>query len=112
MKIIITSEVDTNIGLPLSNIIGSINANTDTLLNDGRVHCKIDFYIDDAAKASRKNMVFPVVLNTDGTIYKIVASCVITLTQEQVEAANLPATIYSAVAEKLTDDYGWTVVVA
>jgi hypothetical protein len=112
MKLVITSQVDTNVGLAVTGIIGNINANTDRLLTSGTSYCTLDFYVDDAAKISKKNKIFPVVLNSDDTIAAIVTSCTIQLTGPEIIGANLPTAIYNKVAAKLSADYGWTVVVA
>lgn len=111
MKLTITSEVNTNVGVQATDMIGNIKTNTDTLLATGKVFCNIDFYVNDNAETKGMNKLFPVVLKENGTIDKIVTSCTIILTQEEAEAANLLATIYNKVAAKLSADYGWKVTV-
>lgn len=111
MKLSITTQVDTLIGLQASGIIGNINANIDQLLSTGIVNCTIDFYATQNAKDKSFGKLFPVTLKQDGTIVKIVNTCSITLTEKEAMAANLPNTIYTKVAEKLSLDYSWTVVV-
>lgn len=112
MKLSITSTVDTNVGLQVTGMVGTLSANTVSLLTNGTVFCALQFYANDSASNLNKNTLYPVVLNSDDTIEKIVTTCTITLTGPEVEGANLPATIYAKVAAKLSADYGWTVVVA
>ena len=110
MKLSITSTVDTNVGIPVTGMIGNIVAHTDSLLTTGQIPCDIEFYANDDAKTKQKHKLFPVVLAGDDTIQELVASCTIDLTESEVNAANLPTTIYNKVAAKLATDYGWTVV--
>jgi len=120
MKLLITSEADTNVGLAVTGLIGILNANTQNLLLNGTAYCTLEFYANDNAKAKGMNKLFPVILNpissppssTDGKIETIVTSCTISLTGPEIIGANLPTTIYNKVAAKLSADYGWTVVVA
>ncbi len=111
MNLKITSSVLTSTGATISNIIGDINAHTGELLTTGVIKCDISWLKDATAKAKKYDNVFPVIVNEDFTIDKKVASCEITLTEEQVLAANLPLTIYEAVSEKLEELYEWTVIV-
>lgn len=111
MNLKITSSEPISIGGVLSNIIGDINAHTDSLLTTGEVQCDISWLKDATAKIKNYDRIWPVVLNGDDTINLRVASCDVTLTEQEVMAADLPTTIYTKVAEKLALDYGWTVVV-
>lgn len=112
MKLSITSQVTTVNGLTITGAVGYINANTESLLADGGVSCTFQFYANDNAKAKNLSPIVLAILKQDGTIDKIISSCKVILTQQEVVAANLPNTIYTKVAAKLIADYGWTVVVA
>ena len=118
MKLSITSQVDTNVGIKVTGMIGTLIANTQNLLSNGTAYCTLEFHSSADAKTKGMNAIFPVILKssspeepTDGTIAKIITSCTISLTQPEIVGANLPLTIYNKVAAKLSADYGWTVVV-
>jgi len=112
MHLSITSQIDTNVGIPASGVIGNINAHTNSIMATGQVPCDIEFYISIEAKDNGMSRIFPVILNTDGTIEELISSCTINLTEGEITGANLPNTIYTKVAAKLSADYGWTVAVA
>lgn len=111
MNLLITSSIDTNTGTTVTNAIGFITAHTDELLNTGLIPCDLAFYINMQASDDNKDKFIPVTLNQNNTINTRIGSITISLTQQQIEAANLPLTIFNKVASDLNTAYGWTVSV-
>jgi len=116
MTIAFTSEVDINIGIPSSSIAGNIVADINNISIDGTCKCKFYFHkLNDPQCLNPDNVfntIYPVILNTDNSIDIVVHFCLINLTQQDLDSVNLESIIYNKVADKLNQEYGWSVVVA
>lgn len=105
MNLKITDVVLTSTGYSSADVVGDINAHTDNLLTNGTVNCDLKWYKSLADKALGYDNIFPTFGGTK------IASVQVTLTEAEANAANLPATIYNKVADKLLADYEFVTIV-
>jgi len=110
MNLNITSTVNTSTGTQVTGAIAYMVAHTEQMPTTGVVNCDLQFYVSLTASNNNMDNFTPVVLSGN-FIGSRVLSIAVTLTQQQVVAANLPLTIFNAVAAALTSTYGWTVTV-
>lgn len=109
MNLLITSSIDLNIGGTVQDSYGTVNYHTESLFTTGQVPCDLLFWLTQIDKEKGKYKIVPCTLNADNTIKNVIDSIIVELTQQEALAADLPGTIYTKVAQKLTLLYGWTV---
>jgi hypothetical protein len=113
MNLLLNIEVDTNTGVSATEIAGTVFIKSRIVGNN---IAKIYFHkLNDVENINVENIgksIYPVILNTDNTIDSLVTNCLINLTQQDLDSVNLESIIYNKVADKLNQEYGWSVVVA
>ena len=111
MNLKIMSQINTSIGTQVSDAYVTVDANTDHIMSSGQVFCTLNVYTDATAWSKKYDTLCPVILDGNANIESRISTVMITLTEQEVVAANLPLTIYQKTADKLSADYGWTVII-
>lgn len=108
MNLKITSEIETGVGINVTNAICLLTTYP-IMNNEGGldVSCDINTYVSNELRLNGYDKIYPI---KSGSRSKV-ATCKIILTQEQALGAGLPLVIYQQVAIQLANDYGWTVIV-
>jgi hypothetical protein len=112
MNLNVTSQIDTSTGAKVTGAYGMMDVNTDNLLSTGQVVGTLRFYQSADAYTKGMDTVKPVTLKQDGTIDSRVTGVVVQLTEQEVQAPNLPLTVFNKAAQSLEATYGWTVTVS
>lgn len=113
MGLLITNEVNTSIGIPMTNVWGTVTFYTNELLISGNVSCDLRFYKSEADYDSGKIPITPIDNNSNFINNCNIQVLVTDIIKEsgQSTMADVVVFFYGKVKTYLEATYGWTVVI-
>jgi hypothetical protein len=109
IRLKVTSAISTSTNFSVTNASGEV-INRSINLATGDCVCDTYWTKSYADEVAGFDKFVPAIIVND-KITKRVGGVTVNLTQQEITGANLPLTILTKVAAKLTADYGWTVIV-
>lgn len=112
MNILITNQVNTSVDLPLSNLFGKPDFNTNEMLVNGEIYAELRFYSSEASHDSCGDKIYPVVNGNKVTncTFQVLATDVIK-ESGQSTMADVVTLFYGKLKAALESTYGWTITI-
>ena len=109
MKLLLNIEIDINTGVLATSVGGTIIVKVPTL---GTNICRLYFYklddIENLEPENALNAIYPIFFNNNNSFDRLITSCIISLSQQDLDSNTLEQIIYQKTSTSLNQEYGWT----